>query len=248
MKADLLQQVGARVRSRRTDLALTQQDLARRAKLSLRFLAQLERGQGNISLGRFSDLAAALHTTPSALLAEGETEPRRSIVALLGVRGAGKSTIGKKLALRLAVPFVELDALIERAAQLTLAEIFELHGEAYYRRLERETLKRFLDDTPAAVLATGGSIVSDRATYRMLRERTVTVWLRARPEDHWNRVIRQGDRRPMAQNPQAYAELRALLEARQPLYVEARHVIDTSATAVSRSVEHLARLVESDTP
>jgi len=226
---------------RRAELAITQKDLARRAKLSLRFLAQLERGQGNISLTRFADLAAALGTTPAALLAE-QGDPR-SIVALLGVRGAGKSSIGKKLADRLGIPFVELDALIERAAQLTLAEIFELHGEAYYRRLERETLRRFLDETPAAVLATGGSIVSDRATYRMLRERAVTVWLRARPEDHWNRVIRQGDRRPMAKNPQAYAELRALLDARQPLYAEARHVVDTSATDVTGAVRQIAALL-----
>jgi len=243
MNEPFLYRVGSQVRSRRTALRLTQKDLADRARLSLRFLAQLERGHGNISLSRFADLAAALDTTASALLSECENEPRQAVVALLGVRGAGKSTIGSKLARMLEVPFVELDALIERTAQLSLSEIFELHGEAYFRRLEREVLRKFLDETTAAVLATGGSIVSDRATYRMLRERCVTVWLRARSVDHWNRVVRQGDRRPMARNPQAYAELRALLEAREPLYAEARHIVDTSRFDVDDAVARIAGML-----
>jgi XRE family transcriptional regulator, aerobic/anaerobic benzoate catabolism transcriptional regulator len=246
VKHELLQALGTRVRSARTAQRLTQRELARRGHLSLRFLAQLERGEGNISLLRFADLAAALHTTPAHLLARDAPEHPPKVVALLGVRGAGKTTIGHKLAKRLGVPFVELDTLIERAAQLSLAEIFELHGEVYYRRIEREALRRFLDETPAAVLATGGSIVGDRASYRMLRERTVTVWLRARPEDHWNRVIRQGDRRPMARNPQAFAELRALLQAREPLYAEARHVVDTFSTDVEGAVARIAALLEKE--
>lgn len=244
MKSSLLRDLGTVIRNRRSARQLTQRDLAARAKLSLRFLAQIERGSGNVSLGRFSDLAAALGTTASELLSECERPQRRGIIALLGVRGAGKSTIGARLAKRLGVPFFELDALIERAAQLSLAEIFELHGEAYYRRIERETLRRFLDDTPAAVLATGGSIVSDRATFRLLRERALTVWLRAKPEDHWNRVLGQGDQRPMAKNPQAFAELGALLEARAPLYAEARHVVDTSATPIARAITRIAALAE----
>jgi XRE family aerobic/anaerobic benzoate catabolism transcriptional regulator len=162
------------------------------------------------------------------------------VIALLGLRGAGKSTIGRKLAKRLGLEFVELDQAIETAAGLTLAEIFELHGEAYYRRLERETLARLLSEPHGLVLATGGSLVNDRETYRLLRRRAVTVWLKARPEDHWNRVIQQGDQRPMAKNPHAMAELRALLAARERLYAEAEHVIDTSKLDVAASVERLA--------
>ena len=161
------------------------------------------------------------------------------VVALLGLRGAGKSTVGAKLAKRLQLPFVELDHEIERAAGLTLAEIFELHGEGYYRRLERETLARLLAEPNGMVLATGGSIVNDRETYRLLRRRSITVWLKARPEDHWNRVIQQGDQRPMAKNPHAMAELRALLAARERLYAEAEHVLDTSRLPVESAVEKL---------
>lgn len=161
-------------------------------------------------------------------------------IALLGLRGAGKSTVGPRLASRLGLRFVELDAEIERASGLTLAEIFELHGEGYYRRLERETLMRLLAEPAGLVLATGGSIVNDRETYRLLRRRAVTVWLKARPEDHWNRVLQQGDQRPMAKNPHAMAELRALLASRERLYAEAEHVIDTSRADVDGIVRTLA--------
>ncbi len=162
------------------------------------------------------------------------------VIALLGLRGAGKSTIGKQLAKRLGLAFVELDHAIESAAGLTLAEIFELHGESYYRRLERETLASLLTGSQGMVLATGGSLVNDRETYRLLRRRAVTVWLKARPEDHWNRVLQQGDQRPMAKNPHAMAELRALLTAREKLYGEAEHVVDTSKLDVAATVETLA--------
>jgi XRE family transcriptional regulator, aerobic/anaerobic benzoate catabolism transcriptional regulator len=168
--------------------------------------------------------------------------PKRTapIIALLGLRGAGKSTIGGLLAERLGLQFVELDAAIEAAAGLTLGEIFELHGEGYYRRLERETLMSLLAAPDGMVLATGGSLVNDRETYRLLRRRAVTVWLKARPEDHWNRVIQQGDQRPMAKNPHAMSELRALLTARERLYGEAEHIIDTSRIDVGGAVDKLA--------
>ncbi|MGZ3427135.1 MAG: shikimate kinase [Polyangia bacterium] len=163
------------------------------------------------------------------------------VIALLGLRGAGKSTIGPKLAARLSLRFVELDAAIERAAGLTLSEIFQIHGESYYRRLERETLMALLADGDGMVVATGGSIVNDKETFKLLRRRAVTVWLKARPEDHWNRVIQQGDQRPMAQHPHAMSELRALLSARERLYAEAEHVIDTARLDVDAAVDKLAR-------
>jgi XRE family aerobic/anaerobic benzoate catabolism transcriptional regulator len=162
------------------------------------------------------------------------------VIALVGLRGAGKSTIGPRLAKRLKLAFVELDQRIEEAAGMRLGELFALHGEAYYRRLERETLMALLAEPGGVVVATGGSIVNDRETFRLLRRRAVTVWLRARPEDHWNRVVAQGDRRPMAEHPHAMDELRALLAARERHYAEAEHVIDTWRYSIDGVVDTLA--------
>jgi XRE family aerobic/anaerobic benzoate catabolism transcriptional regulator len=236
MQSGLLDDVGHNVRARRLRLGLSQRELAARADLSIRFLAQLERGQGNISLSRFADVAAALGVDMADLLRPPERKARGGHVALFGLRGAGKSTIGRRLAERTDRPFVELDDLVIAAAGLSLAEIFELHGEAYYRRLSRETLRRHLAEAPPSVIATGGSIVNDREALRLLEAHALTVWLRARPEDHWNRVVQQGDRRPMAENPHAFAELRALLAAREPLYAAARLTVDTSAMGVEGAV------------
>jgi len=242
--SSLLATVGARVRSTRERLGLSRRELTARSGVSERFLAQLESGQGNISLTRFAEVAAALETTPSELLA-GAGVARRSTapVALLGVRGAGKSTIGEQLAKRLGARFVEVDLRIEQIAGLRLGEIFEMHGEAYYRRLEREVLAQLLAETRPLVLAAGGSIVNDPSNYGMLRERARTVWLRARAEDHWNRVVQQGDQRPMGHNPHAFAELRALLTARESLYASAHHVVDTSGRSVDEVVEAVAAAV-----
>jgi XRE family aerobic/anaerobic benzoate catabolism transcriptional regulator len=171
----------------------------------------------------------------------GSGRPLR--VALLGLRGAGKSTVGRRLARALRVPFFELDALIEAAAGLPLAQIFELQGEAYYRRLERVTLEQFLEEHPAAVLATGGGVVTAPETYALLRRGCTTVWLRAEPGLHWQRVVQQGDRRPMQNNPAAMQELRTLLAARAPLYAQAHVTLDTSGrTAAQVAVELLERV------
>jgi len=231
----LLASVGAAVRGQRERKGWTRRELASASGVSERFLAQLETGEGNISLRRFAEVAHALGTTPAALLAPSEQVAARPI-ALLGVRGAGKSTIGAALAKRLAMRFVEVDQEIEEAAGLPLGELFALHGEAYYRRVEREVLTRLLADPSPAVLATGGSIVNDPTNYALLRTRARTIWLRARPEDHWNRVVAQGDQRPMAENPHAFEELRALLAARTKLYARADHAIETSGRTVKQVV------------
>src|SRR5947207_14371171 len=155
----LLQLVGRRLREGSAARNWTRRDLAERSGVSVRFLVQLEAGRANISVRRLADLARALDRSPADLLDEhDETVPQ--VIALLGLRGAGKTTIGRRLARRLRVPFVELDRRVEEAAGLSLAEIFALHGEEYYRRLERETLDRVLRDGSALVPATGGGIVT----------------------------------------------------------------------------------------
>jgi len=238
----LLEQLGMRVRRIRLEWGLSLRELANRSGVSERYLSELEAGRGNISVLRLARVAAALGQSAGALLLEAERSASAAggrVVALLGLRGAGKSTIGPRLASRLQLPFFELDGLIEAAAGLTLGEIFALHGESTYRRLELEALRRFLGEHPAAVLATGGGIVGHEEAFALLRERTVTVWLRARPDDHWNRVVGQGDERPMADNPAARRELEEILAAREPLYAQARHVVDTSALGLAGSVDAL---------
>jgi XRE family aerobic/anaerobic benzoate catabolism transcriptional regulator len=244
MDADLLlATLGRRIRSLRAARGFTLKELAERAELSARFLVQLESGTANVSVRKLAALARALGTTPAELLSGPGGEAEMPVIALLGLRGAGKSTIGRRLARRLRVPFVELDRRVEEAAGLSLDEIFALHGQDYYRRLERDALERLLAEDRPAVVATGGGIVTSGETYAFLRRRALAVWLRAEAEDHWNRVVQQGDRRPMADNPGAMAELRRLLAERQPLYAEAAHVIDTSRLGVDEAVDAIEALV-----
>jgi XRE family transcriptional regulator, aerobic/anaerobic benzoate catabolism transcriptional regulator len=240
----LLSAIGAAVRRLREERALSRRELARRSGVSERFLADLESGEGNISVARLQDVARALGSSAGELLFAAQHErTERRVVALVGLRGAGKSTIGPALAARLGVPFVELDALVEKDAGLPLAAIFQLHGEAYYRRLAREVLTRFLAETDAAVIATGGGIVTDPASFKLLQKRCRTVWLQASPDDHWQRVLEQGDVRPGAASPHAREELRALLKTREPLYAQAEMAVDTSRLGIDGAVEEIARKV-----
>jgi XRE family aerobic/anaerobic benzoate catabolism transcriptional regulator len=240
---DVLEALGSKVSSARSLRGWTLRELAERSGVSVRFLVQLEAGRANISVKRLADLAGAFGVTPSDLLRH-EPADTPHIVALLGLRGAGKTTIGRQLARRQHLRFVELDRRIEQAADMSLAEVFSLYGEDRYRRLEREALEHVIGENRSIVLATGGGIVASPETYALLKQHATTVWLRATPEDHWNRVVRQGDRRPMANHPQAMADLRALLAAREPLYASADRVVDTSGRAVGDVVEELAAVVQ----
>lgn len=238
MPVDILGDLGRRVRAVRTDRGWTIRELAERSGVSLRFLVQLESGRANISVRRLWELAQALQLEAADLLSASAAAPR--IIALLGLRGAGKTTIGRQLARRLHVRFVELDRRIEQIANMSLAEIFSLYGDEHYRRLEREALAQVINEHRATVLATGGGIVTSTDTYGLLKKSAVTVWLRASPEDHWTRVVRQRDRRPMADRPQAMADLRGILSTREPLYAAADRTIDTSGRSVGSLVEEIA--------
>jgi len=242
----LLAELGRRVRERRSDRALTLRELARRSGLSSRFLVKVEAGLGNISVRNLAALARSLETTPAALLSMTRGPAPAPVVALLGLRGAGKATIGRRLARRLRVPFVELDRRIEEAAELSLGEIFAVHGDEYYRRLEREALAGVLAEGRPLVLATGGGIVTSSEAWALLRGRARTVWLRARPADHWNRVLQQGDRRPIEARPQAMAELRRVLAAREPLYAQAHLAVNTSRLGIEGSVRSIRQYLGED--
>lgn len=224
-KNSLLGDLARRVRRLREARKWSRATLAERSGLSLRYLASIEAGDGNVSLLRLEALAEALETTPDQLIRP--EDGHSGFIALVGLRGAGKSTVGPLMARELAAPFVEMDALIRQASGLPLDQLFELHGERYYRRLEREILRRILARRKPSVLAAAGGVVNEPATWQLLRDRSTVVWLKANPEDHWDRVVVQGDRRPMADNPDAMAELRAMLTAREPLYSQAHLVVDT---------------------
>jgi len=241
-KDAFLQALGASVRSRRNALGLTLRTLGLKAGVSERFLVQLEGGSGNISVARLLDVAEALGTSPASLLSQAEAapEPLARSVALVGLRGAGKSEIGTRVASLLGVPFVELDAMVVKESGMSLATMFEMHGEAYFRRAELAALERLMGQAPC-VIATSGSIVTHAGTWSMLRERALTVWLRATAEDHWGRVVAQGDGRPMKGRPEAMSELRALLKKRKPLYAQAERAVDTSSITLTNAVEEVAR-------
>src|SRR5262245_50151613 len=231
----LLAQIGTLVRTRRTNMGWTLRQIADRSGVSSRFLSDLESGKGNISVARLADVARALDVPMSSLMPS--EEKRASLVALVGLRGAGKSTIGKGLAKHLEVPHVELDALIEKQANLSLGELFSLHGEPYYKRLAYDILVKLLAQDEPMVIATGGSVVTDPETWQLLKRRTHTVWLKATPEDHWKRVLGQGDTRPMANRTSAMVELRSILSQRSPLYAEAAQTVDTSSMRVTEAVK-----------
>jgi XRE family aerobic/anaerobic benzoate catabolism transcriptional regulator len=164
---------------------------------------------------------------------------RNARIALIGLRGAGKSTLGELLAQRLSCSFIELDKEIEAAAKAPLSAIFDLYGQPGFRRLERQCLDRIIKSHPRVVIATGGGIVSDPGTFEHLLLNCHTVWLKASPAEHMQRVVAQGDMRPMTDNRQSMSDLRRILKTREALYGKADAVITTSGKTPAESLREL---------
>ncbi len=171
-----------------------------------------------------------------------EARSRARRIALIGLRGAGKSTLGRLLAAQRGIDFVELDREVEREGRMELSDIFAMHGQEGFRRLERAALQRLVRGDLPAVIAAGGGIVAETETFEFLLDTCVTVWLRTSPEEHMRRVQDQGDLRPMRDNRRAMDDLRAILASREALYARADVTLDTSGRTVEESLTALLAL------
>jgi len=266
--------LGKRVRELRNRRGMTRKMMAHEADVSERHLAQLEAGEGNVSIVLLRRIAGALHVSLAELFApEAETnyeklliqrflerlpahrvedaifrlmrefgneeKARRKRVALIGLRGAGKSTLGLRLSQELNIPFIEMDREIETDTGMPLGEIFSLYGQSGYRAIEKRCLERALQEHERAILSIGGGVVSEKETYDYLLSNCYTVWIKARPEEHMARVVAQGDLRAIAGGNQAMHDLRRILEAREPLYRKADMYLDTSGISVDESFAKL---------
>jgi XRE family transcriptional regulator, aerobic/anaerobic benzoate catabolism transcriptional regulator len=237
LEALYLSRLGDRVRAWRAEHSMTRKALSAACGISERYLAQLEAGEGNISVLLLRKVARAMSVPVEELVREDVPDERP--VALLGLRGAGKSTLGAKLADSLKLPFVELDREVEREAGAALGEVFAMYGQDAYRRFERRALERVLAQGGRSVIATGGSLVTDSATYKLLLERCTCVWLKASPEEHMARVIAQGDMRPFKGRSAALDEIKKLLEDRNRLYSRANATVDTSGKTLKQAFNEL---------
>jgi XRE family transcriptional regulator, aerobic/anaerobic benzoate catabolism transcriptional regulator len=275
-----LRRLGERVRTLRSGRGMARKMLARQARVSERYLAQLESGEGNCSIILLRRIARALglpieemvydrpdrsagvvllaqfleRLSPAALenartmlqaqfgAANGKLHDR---IALIGLRGGGKSTLGALLAAERGVPFIELDREVESASGATLSEIFEMFGQEQFRRMERDALEHILTRHDRFVLATGGSIVTEPATYERLLSNCFTIWVRAEPHEHMSRVIAQGDLRPMGDSTRAMADLVAILNSREPLYAKADATIVTTGKSPKETLGQAIGLLDS---
>src|SRR5262249_4474384 len=175
---------------------------------------------------------------------EPSDDARRRRIALIGLRGGGKSTLGRLLAERLSLPFIELDREIEKHSGATLSEIFDMFGQETFRRAEREALDNVLRERKGFVMATSGSIVTEPGTLELRLASCFTVWIKADPDEHRRRVMAQGDMRPMANSARAMEDLISILRSREPLYAKAEVALSTSGRAPEQNLAELLRLIE----
>lgn len=248
----LLRDIGALVRNERAKRGMTRKMLAAQCQTSERYLAQIETGAGNPSVLVLDAIARAFDLDPVDLMPAGRAREapdwkpanRARRIALIGLRGAGKSTLGAALAARLSMRFIEIDKMIEREHGAPVATLFEVYGQGTFRRYERECLARIVTDHESAVIATAGGIVADERTFAQLLDQTHVVWLQASPADHMRRVLEQGDFRPMAHNRGAMNDLVAILSARAAQYGRAHARLDTSGKSAEACVHDLVKIAE----
>ena len=191
------------------------------------------------------DLRRARRALVALFSSSSAGRDRHGRIALIGLRGAGKSTLGQMLADSLDVPFIELSRELEKIAGCTVREIHDLYGSTAYRRYERRALDEVVQLYPEAVIATPGGIVSEPATFNLLLEHCVTVWVKATPEEHMQRVLAQGDMRPMAASHEAMDDLRRILAGREGFYSKADHVLDTSNRSLADGLMSLRKMLAS---
>jgi len=275
---DYLRRLGERVRMLRNQRGMSRKVLAAHARVSERYLAQMEAGKGNCSIVLLRRIARAiglpvtqlvqdgaeppldivlltqfLERLPPPALAEarslllkqfgGASDARRRRIALIGLRGGGKSTLGRLLAEKLGAPFIELDREIEKRSGASLNEIFDMFGQQTFRRAEREALEAVLAQHHDFVMATSGSIVTDPGTLELLLASCFTVWVRAEPDEHMQRVMAQGDMRPMENSGRAMDDLVSILKSREPLYAKAEAALMTSGKTPGEAMAELLRLI-----
>lgn len=272
----LILRVGERVRHARERKGIPRRVLSERSGVSPRYLAQLEAGAGNISIGLLQRVATALDHRIEWLVGEddpwssdalkvadlfrssdaarqksvldildpaAEAGQRAQRICLVGLRGAGKSTLGALAAEQLGIAFVELNSEIEDHAGMPVSEVMALYGQEGYRNLEAQAISRIIATHDALILAVAGGIVAEPATYNRLLAHFHTIWLRTSPEEHMARVRAQGDERPMAGNPEAMEQLKSILTSREALYAQAEAQLDTTAQSQARSLEKLLQLI-----
>jgi len=246
----LLREIGYLVRNERAKRGMTRKMLAKQTGMSERYLAQIELGDGNPSVLTLDAIARGLDLDPVELMPPGRAREALELhsasrgrrIALVGLRGAVKSTLGAALAEKLSVPFIEIDKMIEREHGAPVATLFEVYGQGTFRRYERECLTRIIASDESAVIATAGGIVADNRTFAQLLGQTHVVWLQASPAEHMGRVRKQGDFRPMSHNPAAMDDLVAILDARAPAYGRAHARLETSEKSVEECVSELVTI------
>lgn len=273
---ELIARVGERVRRARETRGIPRRVLSEMSGVSPRYLAQLESGEGNISIGLLQRVAVALEQRIEDFIAKAEAQidegarvatlfhnatpevqsavlrllgdtqaqsERASRICLIGLRGAGKSTLGLAIGARLGLPFVELNREIEDRSGMPVDEVMALYGQEGYRKLEAQALDHVIATHDRLILAVAGGIVGEPETYGRLLRCFHTIWVRTSPNEHMARVRAQGDTRPMAGNPEAMEQLRSILTGREALYRQAGAQLDTSGKTVAASVDELAALI-----